>query len=516
MKKYTTDSEIEVKSHYTKDDIIDKSEDPGKIPFTRGIHSEMYKKQLWTMRQYTGYGSAEETNKRFKFLINKGQTGLSLAFDLPTQLGLNSDNVLSEGEVGKVGVSINSLYDMKILFDKIDLNKISTSMTINSTAAILLGLYAAVGNLQGYDSKILRGTVQNDILKEYVSRNTHIYPPKESVNLTVDLIEFCVKNMPNWYPISISGYHIREAGATAIQELGFTFSNAIEYINQLLNRGLKIDEFTPRLSFFLVSRNDFFEEIAKFRAARRIWSKIIGNRFESKNKKSMQFKFHVQTSGETLTAQQPENNVIRVSIQALAAVLGGAQSIHTNSKDEALGLPTEEAVKIALRTQQIIASESGVIKTVDPLGGSYYVEYLTDKIEEEAMNLINKVDKLGGSLKAIESGYIQSEIQKNAYKYQCELDEKSKIIVGVNDFIDNSKNIVKRQNINNDLSDLQHKNLIHLKKTRNSYDVDKSLQNLEIAISSGKNTTPIIFDSVKKYVTIEEICNVFRELFGEY
>ena len=516
MKKYTTDSEIDVKSHYNKDDIVDKLEDPGEIPFTRGIHSEMYKKQLWTMRQYTGYGSAEETNKRFKFLINKGQTGLSLAFDLPTQLGLNSDNNLSEGEVGKVGVSINSLYDMKILFDKIDLNKISTSMTINSTAAILLGLYAAVGNLQGYDSKVLRGTVQNDILKEYISRNTHIYPPKQSVNLTVDLIEFCVKNMPNWYPISISGYHIREAGANAIQELGFTFSNAIEYINQLLNRGLKIDEFTPRLSFFLVSRNDFFEEIAKFRAARRIWSKIIGNRFESKNKKSMQFKFHVQTSGETLTAQQPENNVIRVSIQALAAVLGGAQSIHTNSKDEALGLPTEEAVKIALRTQQIIASESGVIKTVDPLGGSYYIEYLTDKIEEEVMNLINKIDKLGGSLKAIESGYIQSEIQKNAYKYQCELDEKSKIIVGVNDFIDNSKNIIKRQNINSDLSDIQHKNLIHLKKTRNSYDVEKSLQNLEVAISSGKNTTPIIFDSVKKYVTIEEICNVFRELFGEY
>lgn len=516
MTKHTTDSEIDVKSHYNKDDIIDKLEDPGEIPFTRGIHSEMYKKQLWTMRQYTGYGSAEETNKRFKFLINKGQTGLSLAFDLPTQLGLNSDNNLSEGEVGKVGVSINSLYDMKILFDKIDLNKISTSMTINSTAAILLGLYAAVGNLQGYDSKVLRGTVQNDILKEYISRNTHIYPPKQSVNLTVDLIEFCVKNMPNWYPISISGYHIREAGATAIQELGFTFSNAIEYINQLLNRGLKIDEFTPRLSFFLVSRNDFFEEIAKFRAARRIWSKIIENRFESKNKKSMQFKFHVQTSGETLTAQQPENNVIRVSIQALAAVLGGAQSIHTNSKDEALGLPTEESVKIALRTQQIIASESGVIKTVDPLGGSYYIEYLTDKIEEEVMNLINKIDNLGGSLKAIESGYIQSEIQKNAYKYQCELDEKSKIIVGVNDFIDNSKNIIKRPNMNNDLSDIQHKNLIHLKKTRNSYDVEKSLQNLEVAISSGQNTTPIIFDSVKKYVTIEEICNVFRELFGEY
>ena len=516
MKKYTTDSEIDVKSHYNKDDIIDKLEDPGKIPFTRGIHSEMYKKQLWTMRQYTGYGSAEETNKRFKFLINKGQTGLSLAFDLPTQLGLNSDNNLSEGEVGKVGVSINSLYDMKILFDKIDLNKISTSMTINSTAAILLGLYAAVGNLQGYDSKILRGTVQNDILKEYISRNTHIYPPKQSVNLTVDLIEFCVKNMPNWYPISISGYHIREAGATAIQELGFTFSNAIEYINQLLNRGLKIDEFAPRLSFFLVSRNDFFEEIAKFRAARRLWSKIIGNRFESKNKKSMQFKFHVQTSGETLTAQQPENNVVRVSIQALAAVLGGAQSIHTNSKDEALGLPTEEAVKIALRTQQIIASESGVIKTVDPLGGSYYVEYLTDKIEEEVMNVINKIDKLGGSLKAIESGYIQSEIQKNAYKYQCELDEKSKIIVGVNDFIDNSKNIIKRQNMNSDLSDIQHKNLTNLKKTRNSYDVEKSLQNLEVTISNGENTTPVIFDSVKKYVTIEEICNVFRELFGEY
>ena len=516
MKKYTTDSEIDVKSHYNKDDIIDKLEDPGKIPFTRGIHSEMYKKQLWTMRQYTGYGSAEETNKRFKFLINKGQTGLSLAFDLPTQLGLNSDNNLSEGEVGKVGVSINSLYDMKILFDKIDLNKISTSMTINSTAAILLGLYAAVGNLQGYDSKILRGTVQNDILKEYISRNTHIYPPKQSVNLTVDLIEFCVKNMPNWYPISISGYHIREAGATAIQELGFTFSNAIEYINQLLNRGLKIDEFAPRLSFFLVSRNDFFEEIAKFRAARRLWSKIIGNRFESKNKKSMQFKFHVQTSGETLTAQQPENNVVRVSIQALAAVLGGAQSIHTNSKDEALGLPTEEAVKIALRTQQIIASESGVIKTVDPLGGSYYVEYLTDKIEEEVMNVINKIDKLGGSLKAIESGYIQSEIQKNAYKYQCELDEKSKIIVGVNDFIDNSKNIIKRPNINSDLSDIQHKNLTNLKKTRNSYDVEKSLQNLEVTISNGENTTPVIFDSVKKYVTIEEICNVFRELFGEY
>src|ERR671937_213184 len=438
---FKTDSNIPVKRIFKNtdlkkydDDRLDK--DAGKYPFTRSLYANMYRERLWTMRQYSGFGSAEETNKRFKFLLDHGQTGLSLAFDLPTQTGRDSDDPQSEGEVGRTGVAISSIKDMMTCFENIPLNKVSTSMTINSTASTLLSLYISVAESQGISAAELRGTTQNDILKEYIARNTYIYPPKPSIRLIGDMIQYCSQKVPQWYPISISGYHMREAGCNAIQELAFTFANAIEYIQTCINRGLKVDDFAPRLSFFFCCTMEFFEEIAKFRAARRIYAKIMKDRFHAKKAKSWHLRFHVQTSGESLTAQQVDNNIVRVTTEALAAVLGGCQSLHTNSRDEALALPTEDSVKIALRTQQIISSETGVIKTVDPMAGSYYAEYLTSKIEEEVNKYLKKIDRMGGALAAVEKGFFQDEIRRNAYQLKKEIDENKRIIVGVNKFHD--------------------------------------------------------------------------------
>src|SRR5437879_6182805 len=437
MDKIKTDSNIPVKRFYdSKVKPRSKNEQPGKPPFTRGIHPGMYRDRLWTMRQYTGFGTADQTNKRFKYLLERGQTGLSMAFDLPTQIGYDADDPHAEGEVGKVGVSITSIKDMMTCINGIPLDKVSTSMTINSTASTLLSLYIATGESQGVKSGKLRGTTQNDILKEYIARNTYIYPPKPSIRLIGDTIEHCYKHVPQWYPISISGYHMREAGCTAVQELAFTFANAIEYIGTCVDRGIKIDDFAQRLSFFFCGTMEFFEEIAKFRAAREIYAKIMKDMFHAKNAKSLHLRFHVQTSGESLTAQQVDNNIVRVTTQALAAVLGGCQSLHTNSRDEALALPTEESVKVALRTQQIISAETGVTKTVDPVGGSYYIEYLTQTIEEEVEKYLKKIHRMGGALAAVEKGFFQDEIRKNAYRLKKEVDAAERIIVGVNKFQD--------------------------------------------------------------------------------
>jgi len=431
-----TDSGISVKRSYGKKDVVKLGgrvdEEPGKFPFTRGLYPEMYRERLWTMRQYSGFGSAEETNKRFKFLLEHGQTGLSLAFDLPTQTGRDSDDIQSEGEVGRTGVAISSIKDMLTCFEGIPLDKVSTSMTINSTASTLLSLYITVAESQGVKPDQLRGTTQNDILKEYIARNTYIYPPKPSMRLIGDMIEYCSTRVPQWYPISISGYHMREAGCNAIQELAFTFANAIAYIETCTDRGLKVDDFAPRLSFFFCCTMEFCEEIAKFRAARKIYARIMKSRFHARNPKSMHLRFHVQTSGESLTAQQVDNNIVRVTTEALAAVLGGCQSLPTNSRDEALALPTEESVKVALRTQQIIANETGVVKAADPLAGSYYIEHLTLQIESEVEKYLKKIDKMGGALAAVEKGFFQEEIRNNAYRLKKEIDQNSRIIVGVN------------------------------------------------------------------------------------
>src|SRR6058998_993392 len=466
----TTDSGIPVKAVYSARDVparwtrsVGK---PGEYPYTRGIYPSMYRDRLWTMRQYTGFGSARETNRRFKYLISHGETGLSTAFDLPTQLGLDSDHPRSQGEVGRVGVAISSVDDMRRLFDGIDLGRVSTSMTINSTAPILLSLYVAAGLEQGVQQKALRGTTQNDILKEYIARNTYIYPPRESMRIIGDMIQYCSMHVPQWYPISISGYHMREAGSNAIQELAFTFANAIEYINTCVSRGLKVDEFAPRLSFFFCCTMEFFEEIAKFRAARRIYAKIMKERFRAKDPKSMHLRFHVQTSGESLTAQQVDNNIVRVTTEALAAVLGGCQSLHTNSRDEALALPTEESVKVALRTQQIIASETGVTKTVDPMAGSYYVEYLTSEIEQGVEKYLKKIEKIGGSLEAIENGFFQEEIRRNAYQLKKEIDHNDRIIVGVNKFQDQNDVEPNLNTIDPEIEIRQVKKLKEFKKNR--------------------------------------------------
>jgi len=515
---YKTDSNIPVKRFYTKKDAKYDSKDvePGKYPYMRSVYPNMYRERLWTMRQYTGFGSAEETNKRFKFLLEHGQTGLSLAFDLPTQIGYDSDDPHAEGEVGRTGVAISSLKDMMTCFDGIPLNKVSTSMTINSTATTLLSLYIGVAESQGVSAKDLRGTLQNDILKEYIARNTYIYPPRPSMRLFVDSVEYCSKYVPQWYPISISGYHMREAGCNAIQELAFTFSNAIAYVDACLERGLKVDNFAPRLSFFFCCTIEFLEEVAKFRAARKIWAKIMKERYHARNSKSMHLRFHVQTSGESLTAQQPDNNIIRVALQALAAVLGGCQSLHTNSKDEALALPTEEAVKIALRTQQIIAYESGVTKTVDPVGGSYSIEYLTGKIEEEVFKYLKRIERMGGSLVAIEKGYFQDEIRKNAYRIKKEVDDGKRIIVGVNKFVDDRSAEPKIHVIDPEIERRQVQRLQELKMTRDKAKVEYALSRLEKAAQSDENLMPYIIDAVKNYVTLGEISNTFREVFGVY
>ena len=516
---FKTDSNIPVKRAYKNKDVKkydSKNAEPGKYPYVRGVYPDMYRERLWTMRQYTGFGSAEETNKRFKFLLEHGQTGLSLAFDLPTQIGYDSDDPHAEGEVGRTGVAISSLKDMMTCFDGIPLDKVSTSMTINSTATTLLSLYIGVAESQQVSPKSLRGTLQNDILKEYIARNTYIYPPRPSMRLFVDSVEYCSKNVPQWYPISISGYHMREAGCNAIQELAFTFSNAIAYVDACKERGLKVDDFSPRLSFFFCCTIEFLEEVAKFRAARKIWAKIMKERYHARNPKSMHLRFHVQTSGESLTAQQPDNNIIRVATQALAAVLGGCQSLHTNSKDEALALPTEEAVKIALRTQQILAYESGATKTVDPLGGSYFIEYLTGRIEEEVYKYLKRIERMGGSLVAIEKGFFQDEIRKNAYTIKKEVDEGKRVIVGVNKFIDESAAEPKIHVLDPEIERRQVQRLQELKMTRDKGKVEQVLSKLEKAASSDENLMPFIIDAVKNYATLGEISNTFRDVFGIY
>ncbi|HPN91995.1 MAG TPA: methylmalonyl-CoA mutase family protein [Rectinema sp.] len=489
---------------------------PGEFPFTRGVQPTMYRGRLWTMRQYAGFGTAEESNKRYKYLLEQGQTGLSVAFDLPTQIGYDSDHPLSEGEVGKVGVAIDSLEDMEVLFDGIPLDRVSTSMTINAPASVLLAMYIAMAEKQGVSAEKLNGTIQNDILKEYIARGTYIFPPEPSMRLITNTFEYCSKNVPNWNTISISGYHIREAGATAVQEVAFTLADGIAYVEAAIKAGLDIDEFAPRLSFFFNSHNDLFEEVAKFRAARRIWAYIMRERFGAKNPKSWMLRFHTQTAGCTLTAQQPDNNIIRVTIQALAAVLGGTQSLHTNSRDEALALPTEEAVRIALRTQQIIAYESGVAETVDPLAGSYYIESLTDRIEKEALQYLKLIDDMGGAVRAIEQGYIQKEIQDSAYQWQMDVEKGERIIVGLNKFQVEENPPKGLLRVDPAVGERQKEKLSALRARRNNTKVDSALASLRSAAKGTDNLMFPILDAVRAYATLGEICGVLREEFGEY
>lgn len=489
---------------------------PGQYPYTRGVYGSMYRSRVWTMRQYAGFGNAKETNKRFRYLLANGQTGLSTAFDLPTQMGIDSDDPMALGEVGRTGVAIDTLKDMERLFDQIDLSKVSTSMTINATSAILLSMYKAVGKKQGVDSNQLMGTIQNDILKEYEARNTYIFPPQGSMRLITDIFEFCSTDMKKWNTISISGYHIREAGATAVQELAFTFSNAIEYVQAAQAKGLNVDDFAPRLSFFFVSQMNFFEEIAKFRAARRIWARLMKERFEAKDDKSMMLRFHTQTAGSSLTMQQPDNNVVRTAIEALAAVLGGTQSLHTNSKDEALSLPSEASALLALRTQQIIAYETGVTNVVDPFGGSYYLESLTDKIESEVLEYIEQIEKLGGAIKAVESGFIQKEIQNSAYEYHLDVESKERVVVGVNDFIDKDEESIPIHRVDPKLEEEQIKFLKQVKEERDNESVEESLRALRKAADGNDNLLPYIEKSVEEYATVGEISKTLKDSFGKF
>lgn len=518
---FYTNSGIEIKRLYTELDMQDFNylEDlgfPGEFPYTRGIYPTMYRGRLWTMRQYAGYGTAEESNKRYKFLLSQGQTGLSVAFDLPTQMGYDSDHPLSQGEVGKVGVAIDSLKDMELLFDGIPLDKVSTSMTINAPAAVLLAMYIVLAQNQGVPLEELSGTIQNDILKEYIARGTYIFPPEPSMRLITDIFEFCSSYMPKWNTISISGYHIREAGATAVQEVAFTLSDGIAYVEAAIKAGLAIDDFAPRLSFFFNAHNDLFEEVAKFRAARRLWAKIVKERFNAQNPSSMMLRFHTQTAGSTLTAQQPDNNIVRVAIQALSAVLGGTQSLHTNSRDEALALPSEDSVRIALRTQQILAHESGVTETVDPLAGSYYVENLTNMIEENASKYIEKIDKMGGAVKAIENGFMQQEIQDSAYDYQMAIESGNRIVVGVNKYQIEEKPPKGLLKVDPAVAKLQVEKLRELKTSRDNLKVSEALNNLKEYAKTDKNLMPPIIECVKAYCTLGEICDALRSVFGEY
>jgi len=491
------------------------SEQPGQYPFTRGIYPDMYRSRLWTMRQYAGFGTAEESNRRYRYLLSQGITGLSVAFDLPTQMGMDSDHPLAAGEVGRVGVAICSLADMQRLFEGIQLAGITTSMTINSTAAILLCFYMLVARSQGADLAKISGTIQNDILKEYIARGTYIYPPRPAMRIITDLFAWAARELPEWNTISISGYHIREAGSTAIQEVAFTLANAIAYISAAIAAGLDVDAFAPRLSFFFNSHSNFLEEIAKFRAARRLYAKIMREHFGARNPRSMMLRFHVQTAGSTLTAQQPDVNVVRVSLQALAAVLGGAQSLHTNAKDEALGLPTEDAARLALRTQQIIAHESGVTNTADPLGGSYFVETLTNEIERGGWDYIHKIDALGGMVNAIERGYPQREIAEASYNYQLAVDRKDKIIVGVNDYVAQEKGIELLQ-IDETVTRRQSEKLKKLRAERSNDEVTRNLNALRQAAAGSANLMPFIYDAVKSYATLGEICDAMRDVFGIY
>ncbi len=517
QEKIVTDSNIPVKRAYKKIDVKGrKDEDPGKYPYTRGLYPKMYIERLWTMRQYSGFGSAEETNKRFKFLLDKGQTGLSLAFDLPTQTGRDSNHQMSEGEVGRTGVAISSIKDMVTCFEGIPLDKVSTSMTINSTASTLLSLYITVAESQGVNPDQLRGTTQNDILKEYIARNTYIYPPKPSMRLIGDMIEYCSKKVPQWYPISISGYHIREAGSNAVQELAFTFADAIEYVETCTARGLKVDDFAPRLSFFFCCTIEFFEEIAKFRAARRIYAKIMKQRFKARSQKSMHLRFHVQTSGESLTAQQVDNNIVRVATEALSAVLGGCQSLHTNSRDEALALPTEQSAKVALRTQQIIASETGVVKTVDPMAGSYYIESLTDEIEQQVWRYLKKIDRMGGAMAAIEKGYFQEEIRNNSYRLKKEIDENKRVIVGVNKYQDAHDVEPALNKIDLEIEQRQLARLKEFKAGRDKSKAESALALLQKGAEKDNNLMPLIIGCVKSYATLGEISDTLGMVFGKY
>jgi len=520
--EFKTTSGINIKRLYTPEDVknLDYLRDlgfPGQFPFTRSLHATMYRGRLWTMRQFSGFGTAEQTNKRFRYLLKEGETGLSVAFDYPTIMGRDSDDPMCNGEVGICGVAVSSLKDMEILFDGIPLDKVTTSMTINGPASMLLAMYIAIGDKQGVPRGKLGGTTQNDMLKEFYAQKLCIFPPKPSVKLVVDIIEYCAKHLPKWNPVSISGYHIREAGSNAVQELAFTLADGITYVESTLERGLKVDDFAPRLSFFFAAHNNFFEEIAKFRAARRLWAKIMKERFKAKDPRSLWMRMHVQTSGCTLTAQQPVNNVVRVALQSLAAVLGGTQSLHTNSLDETLALPSEEAVTVALRTQQIIAHESGVVDTVDPLSGSYCVEALTNEMEERAMDYINKIDDMGGVIAAIENGFLQKEIADSAYKYQQEIDNKERILVGVNDYtVEEDWVPLKILRIAPDVEAEQLARLQKVKRERNNARVKKVLDKLHGAADRDENLMPTIIEAVKSYATLGEITNVFRSVFGEY
>ncbi|ELZ35419.1 acyl-CoA mutase large subunit family protein [Halorubrum distributum] len=518
---FTTDTGgQEVDPLYTPADVeTDYREDlgyPGEEPYTRGVYSTMHRGRLWTMRQYAGMGTAAETNDRFQYLIDEGSSGLSMAFDLPTQMGYDSDAAMAEGEVGRSGVAIDTLDDFETVFDGIPLDEVSTSMTINAPAAVLLAMYVAMGDKQGVPRDQLRGTIQNDIMKEYIARNLYIYPPKESMRLITDIFEFCATETPSFNTISISGYHIREAGSTAAQEIAFTLGDGIEYVEAALDAGLDVDEFAPQLSFFFNAHNNIFEEAAKFRAARRMWAQIMDERFDAENPKSKQLKFHTQTGGSTLTAQQIENNVVRVSYQALAAVLGGTQSLHTNGKDEALALPTEKSVRTALRTQQILAHESGAADTIDPLAGSYYVEDLTDGIEEEAFEILEEVDRRGGMLEAVESGWVQRQIQDVAFERQQEIEEGERIIVGVNEFEVDEEPEMDLEEVDPDQEQNQRERLDGVKDERDDDAVDDALAGLREAAQGSDNVMPHIVDAVKAYATVQEISDVLRDEFGEY
>ncbi len=521
QKEFTSVSFTPIKPLYTPTDIEAKdysetSGYPGEYPFTRGIYPSMYRGRFWTMRQYAGFGTAKESNERYKFLISQGQAGLSVAFDLPTQIGYDSDDPLAYGEVGKVGVAIDTLADMEILFKDLPLDKVSTSMTINAPASVLLAMYIAVAEKNGVSRKKISGTIQNDILKEYIARGTYIFPPKPSMRLITNIFEFCSKEVPRWNTISISGYHIREAGSTAAQEVGFTLANGIEYVKAALKAGMNIDEFSGQLSFFFNAHNDLLEEVSKYRAARRLWAKIMKNRFGAKDAKSQMLRFHTQTAGSTLTAQQVDNNIVRVAIQTLAAVMGGTQSLHTNSRDEALALPTEDSVRIALRTQQIVAYESGVTNTIDPLGGSYYIEALTDRIEKEAEEYIDKIENLGGVVPAIEKGYIQTEIQKAAYKFEMEMEAGERIIVGQNKFQVKEPPLKNLLKIDMRVQDEQVKFLNEVKAQRSNDEVKNKLSALKDAAQTDANLMPHILEAVLVYASVGEICNTLRDVFGEY
>ena len=519
--RFETDSGLDIDTVYTPEDVGDMDHDdklgyPGEYPYARGVQPNMYRGRVWTMRQYSGFASPEESNRRYRYLLDEGQTGLSVAFDLPTQTGYDSDHALALGEVGRAGVPISSLADMELLFAGIPLDRVSTSMTINATASILLALYVAVGKKQGVEPAQLNGTLQNDILKEYIARGTYIYPPRPSMRLVTDVFGYCGRHAPRWNTISISGYHMREAGATAVQELAFTFANAIAYVQAAVDSGMDVDSFASRLSFFFVAQNNLFEEVAKFRAARRMWAGIMRHRFGAKNPRSWMLRFHTQTAGVTLTAQQPDNNSIRTTVQALAAVLGGTQSLHVNSRDEALALPSEESVQLSLRTQQVLAHESGVTETVDPLGGSYYVESLTDRLEQAALRYIEEIDNMGGAVPALEDGYQMGEIQDSAFRLQRQIEEGERVVVGVNRYQSPTPPIERLQTIDAAETKKQVQRVKRVRDERDGAAVRSALRRLEDVARGSDNTVPAILEAVESYATVGEIADVFRGVFGEH